>query len=159
MPVREAPKPKSAPKEADTGEFPSYVRKGKGGYRPPKPKTRRVTRHRRLDSRFLGAIAAVGAIVLTVVLLLLAGVRYQTFRMTDGELRFFGRVKDGEPYSGWISTADGMRGKLKKDASILYKDGGVYEGDILNGMRSGSGVYTYTYDNGTVTYIYEFTEL
>ena len=82
-----------------------------------------------------------------------------SFRMTDGELRFFGIVKEGAPYSGWISTGDGMRGKLKQNSTILYKDGGVYEGDILNGMRSGSGVYTYAYDHGTKdVYTGEFAE-
>ena len=83
-PVRTAPKPETPQKESDTGEFPSYVRKGKGGYRPPKPKARRATRHRRLDARFLGVICAAGALLLTVAILLLCGVRYQTYRLTDG---------------------------------------------------------------------------
>ena len=97
-PIRRAsPQAAQPAKESDTGEFPSYVRRGKGGYRPPKPKTQRITKRRKpLDPRVKAGIAAVATIVVILLILLLAGVRYTTVKMADGsELRFFGTVKDG----------------------------------------------------------------
>lgn len=132
-------------KESDTGEFPSYVRRGKGGYHPQKVKARRITKHRKpLDSRVKAGIAAVGAILAIWILLLLFGVRYTTAKMADGgEVRFFGTVKDGVPQSGWISTSDGERGRLKNTKTIHFANGDVYEGDLVDGKRAGQGKYTF----------------
>ena len=148
-------KPNTAAKvdedKADTGEFPSYVRTGKGGYHPPKSQKRVVARqHRRkLDPKFKAALLAVATVLLIIIILLVAGVRYSTYRLPEnrGEIRFFGIVRGGVPTSGWISSSDGTTGKLKS-GKIEYSDGSVYEGGLFNVMRSGEG--TITYANGDV---------
>lgn len=137
--------------KSDTGEFPSYVRTGKGGYHPPKTPKRVVAKqHRRkLDPKFKAAIAAVCTVFAIIIIMLIAGFRYNTYKLpeTKGEIRFFGIVRGGVPTSGWISSSDGTKGRLKK-GSIKYSDGSLYEGGIVNAMRSGEG--TLTLSNGDV---------
>lgn len=131
--------------KVDTGEFPSYVRRGKGGYHPPKPKSRKVPRHRRkLNPKLFAAICAVGAILLIIVILLASGVRYKSVPLEDGgEITFFGISKGGEATSGWLSYSDGVRGRLSGGEKIKYSDGSIYEGEIKDGVRDGSGILTY----------------
>lgn len=143
--------PQNAPKKEDTNEFPTYVRAGKGGYRPPKVKTRRVSRQRRrkLDPRFKAVLLAVGALVLLFIILLACGVRYtKTPLAGDAEIRFFGIVKDGVAQNGWLSYSEGTRGSLKDGNTIEYADGSVYTGSLIDCKRSGQG--TFTYANGDV---------
>ena len=135
-PVRKAP-PQNMPNKEDTGEIPAYVRAGRGGYRPPKTKTRQVINQhrRRLDPRFKAALLALGAVLLVIIILLIAGVRYSTTRLDDGsKIRFFGISKGGEPTSGWLSYSTGERGKLKDGNYIKYSDGSIYEGAMTDGM-------------------------
>ena len=144
------PNPQKQSDKTDTGEFPTYVRTGKGGYHPPKSQKRKVSRKNRrpLDYRVKAVIAAVSAVALIFIILLLSGVRYNTYRLSDGsKVKFFGTVKHSEPVSGWISTTYGVKGSLKND-QIKYSDGSVYEGDIVNAMRQGNGKMTYK--NGDV---------
>ncbi len=146
----QAPQPKKQPEKVDTGEFPTYVRTGKGGYHPPKSQKRRVAKkiRRPLDYRVKAAIAAVAALALIFIILLISGVRYTTYHLSDGgKIKFFGTVKGGVPASGWISTSDGAKGSLKEN-KIEYSDGSVYEGAIVNAMRAGNGKMTYK--NGDV---------
>ncbi len=174
---RQAPPPKrvqGAPQhqknndsKVDTGEFPTYVRTGKGGYHPPKSQKRRVAKHNRrpLDYRVKAAIAAACTLVAIYIILLICGVRYTTYHLTNGEIKFFGIAKGGVPTSGWVSTSDGAKGSLKQN-KIVYSDGSVYEGEIVNAMRNGKGKITYkngdTYEgtfiedkmNGTFTVHY-----
>lgn len=148
--VKPATQPKKAPEKEDTGEFPSYVRMGKGGYRPPRSQKRSVARqHRRkLDPRFKAALLAACSIVLIITVLLICGVRYTTTKLSDGsEIRFFGVVKDGQPTSGWIKSSTGEGGKLK-NSTIKYSDGSIYEGGMVGTLRSGIGKMTYK--NGDV---------
>ncbi len=150
---RPAAKPQTSAKKEEnvnTSEFPTYVRTGKGGYHPPKSQKRRVAKHNRrpLDSRITAAIAAVVVLLLIFIILLICGVRYTTYGLTDGaEVKFFGIVKGGVPTSGWISSSDGAKGSLKANR-IEYSNGAVYEGEIVNAMRSGKGKMTYK--NGDV---------
>lgn len=156
-PVRQGnARPSTAPMQngeerVDTGEFPSYVRAGKGGYKPPKTKKRVVARqHRRkLDPKFKAALSAVAVVIGIIIIMLIVGVRYSTYELSNGkgEIRFFGLVKDGVPTSGWVSSSDGSNGKLKEN-TIKYSDGSLYEGGIVNVMRSGEGKLTYA--NGDV---------
>ncbi len=143
--------PKAMPKaeKVDTGEFPTYVRTGKGGYHPPKTEKRKVVKNRRpLDPRVKAAIAAVAVLALIFIILLLCGVRYTTYHLSNGgEIKFFGTVKQGIPSSGWIASSDGVKGSLKSN-KIEYSDGSVYEGTIVNAMRQGQGKMTYK--NGDV---------
>ena len=134
----------------DTGEFPSYVRKGKGGYHPPKPKSRKVIRRRKkLDPKVLAALTAAAALVLIVVILLLCGVRYKSVTLDDGyKITFFGISKGGEAHSGWLSYPGGERGRLIDGSRIKFSDGSVFEGEMLDVARDGSGILTYA--NGDV---------
>lgn len=148
-PVKKAPQ-RSANEKVDTGEFPTYVRIGKGGYHPPKSQKRRVAKKNRrpLDPKIKAVIAAVAAVALIFIILLIAGVRYTTYNLSDGgKIKFFGTVKGGVPASGWISTSDGAKGSLKQNR-IEYSDGSVYEGAVVNAMRAGAGKMTYK--NGDV---------
>ena len=134
----------------DTGEFPTYVRTGKGGYRPPKAKKRAAARsyRRKLDPKFKAAIAAVVSAFCIIALLMICGVRYSTYKLASGEeVRFFGLVKGGEPTSGWVFSSKGVGGKFKQ-GMIKYNDGSVYEGETLGALRSGEG--TLTYKNGDI---------
>lgn len=151
-PVR---KPETSPEKempsGDTGEYPAYVRAGKGGYRP-RPKKNPPRRHttRKLDSKFKAALLAAGSVLLIIIILLIAGVRYNTYKLTNGgEIRFFGIVKDGQPTSGFVSSSNGESGRFKT-GEIKYSDGSEYKGDTFNAMRNGEGVLTYK--NGTVYY-------
>ena len=156
-PTRPAPV-QNPPKKEDTNEFPTYVRAGKGGYKPPKVKPRRAARlnRRRLDPRFKAVLLAVGAIALIFIILLLCGVRYTKTPLSgDEEIRFFGIVKDGVAKNGWLSYSEGARGSLKDGNTIEYADGSVYVGAIIDCKRSGTG--TFTYANGDV-YVGAFLE-
>ncbi len=138
------------PEKEDTGEFPSYVRKGKGGYHPPKPKSRKLPRHRKkLNPKITAAISALCVILLIIIILLIAGVRYKSIPLSGGEeITFFGISKGGEAESGWLSYTDGARGRLSEGKKIKFSDGSIYEGEITDGIRDGSGILTYA--NGDV---------
>ncbi len=130
----------------DTGEFPSYVRAGKrGGYRPQTKKRHVARQHRRkLDPKFKAILSALCAVALVVIILLICGVRYSTEKLDDGsKIRFFGIAKDGEANNGWLSYSTGERGKLKNGNIIEYSDGSVYEGELIDNIRSGFGKLTY----------------
>ncbi len=145
-----APNIQNNPDKTDTGEFPNYVRTGKGGYHPPKSKKRVVakTHRRKLDPKFKAAIAAVISAFCIIALLMICGVRYSTYKLESGEeVRYFGLVKGGEPTSGWVFSSKGVGGKFKQGI-IKYNDGSVYEGETLGALRSGEG--TLTYKNGDV---------
>lgn len=141
-PVQMQPTPVQTEKE-NTGEFPSYVRSGKGGYHPPKAKKRQVAKHRRkLDPRFKAVLLAVCALLLIIFLLLIFGVRYTTIKLSDNSsVKFFGITKGGNPTSGWISYSNGIKGKLG-NGKIEYSDDALYEGAIVNGLPSGVGKMT-----------------
>ena len=133
----------------DTGEFPSYVRRGKGGYHPPKPKSRKAVRHhKKLNPKITAAICAALAVLAVILILLLVGVRYKTVDAGASEIAFFGIVKHGEAKSGWLSYSSGERGRLSGGSKIKYSDGSVYEGEINDVVRDGNGVLTYA--NGDV---------
>lgn len=144
-PVRQA-----APVEKeDTGEFPSYVRRGKGGYHPPKVKSRKMPRHRKkLNPKITAAISAISAIILIIIILLLIGVRYKTVDAGASEITFFGIVKNGEAQSGWLSYSGGERGRLTDASKIKFSDGSIYEGEIRDVIRDGNGVMTFA--NGDI---------
>lgn len=140
----------------DTNEFPAYVHTGvKGGYKPPKPKKRRIAPYRRkkLDPRFRAAILAVGALFLIFLILFFCGVRYTSSACSDGRtVKFFGIVREKEAQSGWISVSGSdtqrQRGRLTDGNTITYSDGSVYIGGIHNFKKEGQG--TLTYVNGDV---------
>ena len=145
-----ATKPKTTkPQKEDTGEFPSYLRTGKGsgfkGFKPKKQEKRQVAKqHRRkMDPRLRAVLLALAAVAAIILLLLIIGVRYTTFDLADGgKIKFFGIAKGGNPVSGWVSNSEsGIKGKLSEN-KIEYSDGSLYEGTIVNGMRSGQGKYT-----------------
>lgn len=140
----------------DTNEFPTYVHAGKkGGYKPPKPKKRRVAPYRRkkLDPRFRAALLALGALLLIFLVLFFCGVRYTGSVCDDGRtIKFFGIVRSGAPQSGWISASDPngqrIRGRLTDENTITYLDGSVYVGGLDDYKKEGQG--TLTYANGDV---------
>lgn len=172
QPAHPAPKTSGAPSSAvravrtsrpaasegrgDTNEFPAYVHTGvKGGYKPQKPKKRRIAPYRRkkLDPRFRAAILAVGALFLIFLTLFFCGVRYTSSACSDGRtVKFFGIVREKEAQNGWVSVSgpdtQRQRGRLTDGDTITYSDGSVYTGDIRNFKREGRG--TLTYANGDV---------
>ena len=145
-----------ADERADTNEFPTYVHAGKkGGYKPPKPKKRRVAPYRRkkLDPRFRAALLALGALLLIFLVLFFCGVRYTGSACADGRtIKFFGIVRSGAPESGWISASDPggqrTRGRLTEGNTITYSDGSMYVGGFEDYKKEGQG--TLTYANGDV---------
>lgn len=145
-----------ADERSDTNEFPTYVHTGKkGGYKPPKPKKRRVVPYRRkkLDPRFRAALLALGALLLIFLVLFFCGVRYTGSTCDDGRtIKFFGIVRSGAPESGWLSASDPdgqrTRGRLTEGNTITYSDGSVYVGGFEDYKKEGQG--TLTYANGDV---------
>lgn len=149
-------RPAASEGRGDTNEFPAYVHTGiKGGYKPPKPKKRRIAPYRRkkLDPRFRAAILAVGALFLIFLILFFCGVRYTSSACSDGRtVKFFGIVREKEAQNGWITVSgpdtQRQRGRLTDGNTITYSDGSVYTGSIQNFKKGGQG--TLTYANGDV---------
>ncbi|MBP3579844.1 MAG: hypothetical protein J6K12_01210, partial [Clostridia bacterium] len=90
-------------------------------------------------------------LVVTLVLLAICGVILYAagFRyISDDNVKFIGKVRDGVPYSGSITYKNGTKGKLVTDketgnARIEYSTGDVYTGDLDGVVRHGKGTITY----------------
>ena len=113
----------------------------------PKRTVRR--RKRRTSPLALTLAAALAIIALVGVILLASGYRYIS---KDG-VKFSGHVKNGQPGDGTVHYADGINGKLTKDADsaqgkIVYSTGDVFEGSLNGIVREGKG--TITYKNGDI---------
>ena len=149
VPRQTAKRPTATGNSATTGEFPTFIHAGKGGYKPePKARpARRRSHYRKLDPRFKAAVLAAAAVLVLLLVLLCCGVRYTKARFDGYTVTFFGTMHKGVASSGWISTAEGARGRLK-DGVVTYSDGSVYVGELDGAVRSGEG--TLTYANGDV---------
>ena len=90
--------------------------------------TRTVSRRKRRTSPLALTLAAALAIIALVgVILLASGYRYIS---KDG-VKFSGHVKNGQPVDGSVHYADGISGKLTKEADsaqvkIVYSTGDVF---------------------------------
>ena len=95
---------------------------------------------------FLFALACV---ILTLVVVYAMGYRYTA---TDEGIKFFGKYRDGSPYSGTIYYPDGLRAELNAEAgTIVYNNGDIYEGDISGILRNGNGTMSYYATDETYT--------
>ena len=88
---------------------------------------------------FLSAtLSAMVLVLLTVVIILLLGYRFQTAD-TDryGTVYYYGTSESGTVY-----TPDGTMTYYAKKNRLVYENGDVYEGAISRFLPNGSGVYT-----------------
>ncbi len=107
----------------------------------------------------LAAVLATALAIVALAGLVLYALGYR-YISTDG-VKFSGRVKNGQPVSGTVKYADGLSGKLTKEADsalgrIVYSTGDVYEGELKGVSRHGKGTVTYK-DSGAV-YSGDFTD-
>lgn len=101
--------------------------------------------------------ALVGVCIL-VGFLISSGLRYQTFPTSEhGEIKFFGKVKDGIPVSGTVYYSDGTTAEVSDGKAVeeknglqtwtltlTYENGDVYEGETVYFLRHGEGTMTYS---------------
>lgn len=95
---------------------------------------------RRIHPVLMVIIWALALVLVTVIIVLALGYRYTS----DNGIRFIGKVKDGQPWSGSLKLPSGMTATLDKaNNKIIYENGDVYVGDIDVLCRDGKGVMTY----------------
>ena len=95
--------------------------------------------------------SALGLVLLTVIIILACGYRYQKRQLSDNStVKYFGKVdSSGSPKSGKLFYEDGTTAKVDmQKGTVSYSNGNVYEGKLTELMRSGKG--TMRYPNGDV---------
>ncbi|MBQ8004823.1 MAG: hypothetical protein IJ303_00725, partial [Clostridia bacterium] len=82
--------------------------------------------------------------------LFFSGIRLiKTEDMDGGQVNFFGRIKENEPFDGTVYYSNGLTAKLNKaENTLTYSDGSVYTGEIKALLRHGKGEMKYA--NGDV---------
>lgn len=95
---------------------------------------------RRIHPVLMVIIWALALVLVTVIVFLMLGYRYTS----DYGIKFFGRFKDGQPWTGKLSYPSGITATLDKaNNKITFSNGDVYEGGIDVLCRDGDGVMTF----------------
>jgi len=99
-----------------------------------------LAQKRRINPILMVVIWALVLVLITVIIVLCLGYRYTS----DAGIRFIGKVKNGQPWSGSLKYPNGVTATLDKGArTITFENGDVYVGDIDILCRDGKGVMTY----------------
>lgn len=87
------------------------------------------------------AAITAGAVVLTLLILLISGLRLASAGGEDSEksYRYFGWIYGGKPAAGILHCSDGVNARVS-GWSLYYSDGSVYTGETSGFMKHGSGV-------------------
>lgn len=87
------------------------------------------------------AAITAGAILLTVLILLVSGLRLTTVKGNDSpkSYRYFGWIYGGKPAAGILHCSDGISASVR-GWTLYYSDGSVYTGETSGFMKHGSGV-------------------
>ncbi len=103
-------------------------------------------------------LTAMAATLIAVIALLASGLRYQTYPTSEhGDVKFFGKVKDGVPVSGTVYYEDGVRAQIVSGKAaegnhklttwvleLKYTNGDTYEGESVYFLRHGKGTIEYS---------------
>lgn len=86
-------------------------------------------------------IFAVICVLITALIVFLMGYRYTS---AEGGVKFFGKYKNGLPYSGTVYYPNGLRAELDFESNtITYNNGDIYQGEINGILRNGIGTMSY----------------
>ncbi len=118
---------------------------------------RTVKKTNRATPLVLVLLVALVIISIAGMILFATGYRY----ISTSGVKYSGFVKDGQPVNGTVKYADGISGKLTKEAdspvgAIVYSNGNIYEGELKGILRHGKG--TITYKNTGEVYTGDFVE-
>ncbi len=94
----------------------------------------------RIHPVLMVTIWSLALVLITIIVVLALGYRYTS----DSGIKFVGKVKNGQPWSGWMKYPGGITATLDKEhRTIKFENGDVYVGDIDILCRDGKGVMTW----------------